>query len=757
MKLDAKTLNTDNIETMGKVTKMKLSDNAQAQIFNMFTKNVYSDPIGTVIREITSNCFDSHIEAGVDHPVIVRMHISDDDNYISFIDRGVGMSPDRVENIYGTYFESTKRDTNNEIGGFGIGGKTPLAYTNAFFVITRFEGVEYVYNIFLGNDSPVIELISQQSTNKGNGTEVKVPVRINDVVEFQRKAKRQLFYFENVIFEGFDNDIVQNDYRIIKGKTFLYRGSDYSQAMHVCYGRVAYPIDFDALGLSEYEHRVPVAINIPIGELEGTGVTVSRESLDYSEANKRILKKKINEVKDELIGMLCKQHENVQTLTDYYHAISEERTLKFPNGDKVSLSYLDFELPTTNFTNFKFKDLPKIPNVNNVLSYLTDVKMFGKKGKKWDAKWDTTLGKVKNYDNIFYTYDCDMKMVRNKQTYFRTFGNNGDQFWLVKPKDLNDELTVNALFTYFGIHKPNVGLGYQKLVSLSDKKALSLIKEFQTALLDIVAEYCHEYETTEVSQEWLDARKNLNKISVADGEIVINVRDAFGYGNDKVILKHLNTFKGRIYYGFRDDEYDMQDAKRVFSILTNTDKSIARAHAIGSNSTWKSDDKYGTLFIQISKQNEKYMKMLGHKKALHVSTFFKTFVVRKIDRILNSRFLSTVNARMSNINTLTRNREVMEIVAPDALNKYKELQERIHDMGGYTTIMDHTFNAICSRLPEMKIDKQVPKFNFENELSELEKIDKKLENALKYVSIPYSFDAEQDAKLIDIINFAMNS
>jgi hypothetical protein len=65
------------------------------------------------------------------------------------------MSPERIYDIYGVYFESTKRVDNTQIGGYGIGGKTPLAYKrytgvgqdeydNSFFVITTYNGTKYL-------------------------------------------------------------------------------------------------------------------------------------------------------------------------------------------------------------------------------------------------------------------------------------------------------------------------------------------------------------------------------------------------------------------------------------------------------------------------------------------------------------------------------------------------------------------------------------------------------------------------------------
>ena len=103
MKLELGKLNDQKIKsTGGKTTKMGFSGKANAMLFDMFTDGIYSNPIGSIVREISSNCFDSHIEAGKDtpdNPVIIK-HTYDKaakEHYISFFDNGVGMSPDRVE------------------------------------------------------------------------------------------------------------------------------------------------------------------------------------------------------------------------------------------------------------------------------------------------------------------------------------------------------------------------------------------------------------------------------------------------------------------------------------------------------------------------------------------------------------------------------------------------------------------------------------------------------------------------------------
>ena len=243
------TKNAVKAEATTQINEMQLSPEAKTMIFRMFSKGVYSNPIGTVVREITSNCFDSHVEAGVKTPVVIRKVLDKDTgtHSISFIDYGVGISPDRMKNMFSVYFNSTKRKTNNEIGGWGIGGKSPLAYhrvtglgedefDNSYSMITNFDGIKYQYAIFFKDSVPQWTEVHREATTERNGTEISVPMLERDVTKFEDELIKQLYYFEDIVFEGW-SDRVQNDYKIIRGKNFLHRGTAFS-TMHVCLGRV---------------------------------------------------------------------------------------------------------------------------------------------------------------------------------------------------------------------------------------------------------------------------------------------------------------------------------------------------------------------------------------------------------------------------------------------------------------------------------------------------------------------------------------
>lgn len=280
-------------------------------LFDIVSSQMYSNPIGSLIREITSNCFDSHAEAGIVEPIRVALERDLDSGYrMEFEDFGVGIGPKRMKKIYSKYFSSTKRDTNDQIGMFGLGSKSPLAYCNAFKIRTRFEGIEYLYLVRKGQEKPVIELIYDKPTTERNGSCVMVPVKNEDVQRFKEETKSQLSLFRDIIFYNLD---INNDYFIIETDTFKYRPDfQFSPYMHLCIGDVSYPIDYDTLGITPLQ--LPIAIKFEIGEIS---VNPQREAIRYLDGVKEKILEKIKVSITEILAYYNKKTRVFSNIADY--------------------------------------------------------------------------------------------------------------------------------------------------------------------------------------------------------------------------------------------------------------------------------------------------------------------------------------------------------------------------------------------------------------------------------------------------------
>jgi HSP90 family molecular chaperone len=90
-------------------------------LFKMLRDNLYQNKEYTIIREYVSNAIDAHTEYGVDKPVEIEWVDASEllgiDTQLIIRDFGIGLSEDRVTNIFGKYLSSTKRTDNNSIGG----------------------------------------------------------------------------------------------------------------------------------------------------------------------------------------------------------------------------------------------------------------------------------------------------------------------------------------------------------------------------------------------------------------------------------------------------------------------------------------------------------------------------------------------------------------------------------------------------------------------------------------------------------------
>lgn len=280
-------------------------------IFKILRSKMYSDPIGSICREISSNCRDAHREVKKPNTPIeielIQEFWGTEQPHIIFRDYGPGLSPDRVANIYTKYGSSTKRGSNVQTGGFGLGGKTPFSYTDSFCVVTVVDKIKYTYNLVIEEtEEGRMVLLGQDECNEPNRTEVIIPISSKkDIEEFHSKSiSVTKFWTPRPIFKGFESSS-EYDYQVIEDtpEYMIIRepGSRYNRKTPILgclIDSIYYPVQSnDKWYLRELDQPYCVLLKFGNGVLS---VSSNRETLNYDKQTTDQVTRVFKKIKDSV-------------------------------------------------------------------------------------------------------------------------------------------------------------------------------------------------------------------------------------------------------------------------------------------------------------------------------------------------------------------------------------------------------------------------------------------------------------------------
>ena len=301
----------------GERVEMRLDANSTAHLMSLLT-DLYSDPLMAVIREYSTNAWDSHVAAGVTRPIEVTTP-----NYLTSTfrvkDYGLGMDADDIRDIYSSYGASTKRSTNDQVGMLGLGSKSGLTYTDQFNVIGIKNGVKTNVAVSRsGTGGGVMEIISETPTNDPNGVEIIVPIKkSNNILS---KAEHFFGFWEpgKVLLNGKEPNYIWDNATKV-GRFYIINDSvDY-----VVMGNVAYPVGSSITGDYGY-NRERAVIKVDIGDV---AFTPSRESLQMTVATKNMLKDLENEFTAEIIKEINAKLAGCNTYVEAYKMFRSMRNM----------------------------------------------------------------------------------------------------------------------------------------------------------------------------------------------------------------------------------------------------------------------------------------------------------------------------------------------------------------------------------------------------------------------------------------------
>ena len=292
-----------------------------AKMAKILSDGLYSDKVKSIIRELSCNAVDSHVESGQrDRPIEVHLPTTFEP-WFHVKDFGVGLDHAEVMKIYTVYGNSTKTNSNDPIGQLGLGSKSPFSYVDAFTIVAIKNGVERHYSAFKNETGmPSIALLNEIKTKDHNGVLVKMPVKQIDFSEFVNKAADVFKWFD--VKPNFTGNTTINvpNYKIeYEGTGWKILTHNYNKMRPIALmGPVAYPIDtqFSIRGLTPAHRAIlntSLVLTFNIGDLE---IAASREALGYDDRTQSAIIDKLNLVLKELGESLEKRIATAKTEWD---------------------------------------------------------------------------------------------------------------------------------------------------------------------------------------------------------------------------------------------------------------------------------------------------------------------------------------------------------------------------------------------------------------------------------------------------------
>ena len=310
--------------------KMSVQNESMPFIIKSLT-DMYSNPLLAMSREYLSNAYDACIAlmgskssfgTVLDTPIEVTLPSPLNPNFI-VRDFGIGMDRKVLSTVFPQYGASTKRENNNEIGGFGLGAKSALALVANFTVVSIKDGKKNTGIVQKGADGVgEISFLPEMETTDPSGTTITITLPKPEALNSVFRDSNLLLGFphgsilmngkmhENSVFNtdlytkiGEDGWVMNSLINWENSQNYRHRnyGFGSSNSKVVVVGPISYKVtqndlfgdmfddrnNYNASGKEVFDASTAYSVlNLPIGSVD---FTPARENLIFSEKTRKTI------------------------------------------------------------------------------------------------------------------------------------------------------------------------------------------------------------------------------------------------------------------------------------------------------------------------------------------------------------------------------------------------------------------------------------------------------------------------------------
>jgi hypothetical protein len=288
-----------------------------------------------IAREVTCNARDAHREVGHPGRAIEIQFPNQWEKNLVIQDFGPGISPQRMEEVFVNFGSSTKRSDNVQTGGFGLGAKTPFAYSDSFTVVTVVDGLKYTYTAYIDETQvgKMDMLGAPAKTDERNGTSICIAISKNDKQTFIDYIMASTKHWKvKPLLKGLDPAPAYPKIETIYSGTDWVLPDRNSVSASDRYGYrttrsaalvdgIEYPLDADALvnatRLQKSVLETGFFLSFDVGELS---LSASRDNLHYCDKTQAKILEKIDVLIKEIVALVT---EKISGAVNYTEACKE--------------------------------------------------------------------------------------------------------------------------------------------------------------------------------------------------------------------------------------------------------------------------------------------------------------------------------------------------------------------------------------------------------------------------------------------------
>lgn len=201
MKVETKKEIQNPLKKIKTIHKATISQDDVNLIMDILAK-LYTHPETAVVREYVANAVDAHIKANVKVPVEVTLPTPDTPT-LTVKDYGEGLDMHDILAIYGNFGVSDKRNSNDFIGGFGIGSKSGLAVSDKIYVESIKDGLKNIFELKRTSEGVITEFLAENVPAQGMKSGTTITVNYNKRITVQDMER-----FVNVLAGWSKNNVI---------------------------------------------------------------------------------------------------------------------------------------------------------------------------------------------------------------------------------------------------------------------------------------------------------------------------------------------------------------------------------------------------------------------------------------------------------------------------------------------------------------------------------------------------------------------